>query len=103
MRISVDLDELDSAARALSADRDSLERVTLLSAPSVVPEIAATRRFDQALGALTRGLHHTRGRVAGELDRFADALWGVVRDVSDAEAERVALIRGIARGREFAL
>ncbi len=103
MRISVDLDELWSAARALGADRDSLERVALPSIQCVVPEIAATRRFDQALDALTRGLHRTRGRVAGELERFTDALTGVVRDVTDAEAERVALIRGIARGREFAL
>ena|SRR6478609_7153143 len=103
MRISADLDELESAARALSADRSSLERLPLLSASSAVPDIAATRRFDQAFDALARGLHRTRGRVAGELERFADAVTGVARDVTDAEAERVALIRGIARGREFAL
>jgi hypothetical protein len=100
MRISADIDELEGVARSLLGDRAALERVAL---PTVLPAIGATRRFDQSLDALTRGLQRARHRVSDELERFEDALTGVARDVADAEAERTAVIRAIARGAGLAL
>jgi hypothetical protein len=85
-----------AAAHSLSSGRASLERATARIAPPIVPEIPPARRSDHAFGALTTG------RVSGELERFAEALTGVARDVIDAEAERTAVIRGIASGAGFA-